>query len=557
VAIWRTNVHLRRYRQIADVFIRHGLGFVVDIVGLDRFIPFHLGPLNGPRKAERYTRPERLRVALEELGTTFVKLGQILSTRVDLLPYEYQVELAKLQDQTLPLPGELIRDVVVAELGCPIEEIFATFELTPLASASIGQAHAATLRDGTEVVVKVRRPKIDAQIEEDLEILGNFAAVAARRWDLADQYDVVGLSQEFAQTLRAELDYVREGRNAERFASNFAGDERVHIPRVYWRATTARVLTLERLYGCKISDTAALDAAGIDRRVLAQRASRVLFKMTFEDGFFHADPHPGNFLIEPNGRFGLMDFGMVGSIDERTQDKLTDLALAVATQDFDRMVDGLLDLGVARRRIDRPLLRRDLEHLYARYYGKRLGDVVVAAVIDDSLEVIRRHRLQLPPNLALLLKTIVMNEGLGRLIDPTFNLADALAPYGRRLLMRRFSPAVWTRRLSQAGLDAARLGIELPEQLRRIIGEVERGGIEVGVRPEGFDPLIRRFERLANRIILGILVAAFVNGLAILVSVYRPAGWDRWAGLVFAVGFAFAAIVGAYLAWSILRSGRG
>lgn len=557
MSLWPTGVHLRRYRQIADVLIRHGLGFVVGIVGLDRFVPFRLGIFGQLRGSERYTRPERLRVALEELGTTFIKLGQILSTRVDLLPLDYQLELARLQDQASPIPGEVIRDVVVAELGLPIESAFATFDLIPLASASIGQAHAATLLDGTEVVVKVRRPDVERQIEEDLEILQNFAAVASRRWELADQYDVMGLAQEFAQTLRSELDYVREARNAERFATNFAGDDHIRIPRVFWETTTSRVLTLERLRGIKVTDSVALDAAGIARPALAERAARFILKMTFEDGFFHADPHPGNFLIEPNGRLGLMDFGMVGSLDDRTQDKLIELVLAVATQNSDRLVDGLLELGVALRRVDRLLLRRDLEHLTARYYGRRLGDIVVTTVVADTLAVIRRHRLQLPPNLALLVKTVVMNEGLGRLIDPTFNLADALVPYGRRLLLRRYSPMAWARRLGQAGLDAARLGIELPEQLRRIIGELERGGIEVGMRPEGFEPLVRRFERLANRIILGIIVAAFVNGLAVLVSVYRPAVLERWAGAVFAVGFAFAAIIGVYLAWSILRSGRG
>ncbi len=557
MALWRKNPHVARYRQIADVLVRHGLGYLVDIIGLDRFVPFRLGKRGARGTGDSYSRPARLRVACEELGTTFIKLGQILSTRVDLLPPEYVNELAKLQDQAPPIPGEVVRAVVVGELGRPLDQIFARFDLVPIAAASIGQAHVATLPNGTEVVVKVRRPEVDAQVEEDLEILQNLAAVASRRWELADRYDVVGLAQEFAQTLRAELDYLREGRNAERFAANFAGDLSVRIPRVFWETTTARVLTLERIRGIKITDVAALAAAGIDRQALAQRAVRVVLKMTFEDGFFHADPHPGNFLIEPDGRLGLMDFGMVGTIDERTQDKLVETFLAVASKDAERMVDALLDLGVARRRLDRALLRRDLEHLLARYYGRALGEIEVATAIQDGLALIRRHQLQLPPNLALLAKTIAMNEGLGRQLDPSFRIVDVAAPYARRLLLKRNSPAVWAKRLSQASLDAARLGVDLPEQVRRLIGELERGELEIGVRPEGFEPLVRRFERLANRIVLGVVVAAFVNGLAILTSVYRPPGWERWAGLIFAVGFLFAAVIGVYLAWSILRSGRG
>ncbi len=557
MAIPSKSSRFRRYREIADVLLRHGLGFLVGIAGLDRFAPFRVGIFGNGERGEKYSRPVRLRIALEELGTTFIKLGQILSTRVDLLPTAYQIELAKLQDQARPIPTDVIVDIIVAELGRPLGDVFASFDPTPLAAASIGQVHAATLRDGTEVVVKVRRPDVERQVEEDLEILQNLSATASRRWELADQYDVVGLAEEFAQTLRQELDYVAEGRNAERFATNFAGDRTVHVPRVYWDATSSRVLTLERLRGVKITDDDALAQIDLGRRALASRAVKIIFKMTFEDGFFHADPHPGNFVIEPDGRIGIMDFGMVGRLDRGTRDQLVETLFAVASQDPERVVDSLLDLGVARRRVDRDELRRDVSLLMGRYYGKALGDVVVTTAIEDGLGVTRRHRLQLPPTLALLLKTIAMNEGLGRQIDPTFRLPDALAPFARRLITRQYSPRQMTRRIALASIDTARLGIELPEHIRRIVRELERGGLEVGMRPEGFEPLVRRFERLANRIILGIIVAAFVNGLAILAAVYRPAGWEAWAGAAFAVGFGFAAIVGVYLAWTILRSGRG
>ncbi|MEW6638548.1 MAG: AarF/UbiB family protein, partial [Actinomycetota bacterium] len=239
------------------------MGYMVGVFGLERFVPFHRGILGHPRREEPYTRPEHLRMALEELGATFVKLGQILSTRPDLMPPDYQEELARLQDAAPPIPSEAVEEAVRAELGQPVEEAFATFEREPLAAASIGQAHAATLRDGTEVVVKVRRPGVVEQIEEDLRILQSLAVRASRRWEVAEQYDVVALAQEFAQTLRAELDYVREGRNAERFAENFADDPGVHVPKVFWETSTSRVLTLERLRGIKVNDVEALDAAGI------------------------------------------------------------------------------------------------------------------------------------------------------------------------------------------------------------------------------------------------------------------------------------------------------
>ncbi|HEX5505079.1 MAG TPA: AarF/ABC1/UbiB kinase family protein [Thermomicrobiales bacterium] len=549
------DVHLGRYRRIAQVLARHGLEYLIGVLGLERLVVVR--PVLRGRPRETRTRPEHVRLALAELGATFIKLGQILSTRPDLLPPSYQREFARLQDNVPPFAAGVVEEVLAGEFGRPVGEVFAAFDPAPLAAASIGQAHAATLPDGAAVVVKVRRPGIVEQVAEDLEIMQNLAAAASRRWEFASQYDLVGLAQEFAQTLQAELDYLREGRNAERFAANFAGDPAIHIPRVYWETTTSRALTLERIEGLKIDDLAALDAAGIDRAALAERATRVILKMVFEDGFFHADPHPGNFFIEPGGRIGLIDFGMVGTVDEDTRGRLVQLLLAVAGRDAERMVDAFLDLGVARGRLDRHLLRHDLDRMLASYYDRPLGEIALGALLEEAFAVIRRHRLQLPANLALLLKTTVMAEGLGARLDPDFNLAAVLIPYAERLILREYSPLLWARRLGQATLDAARLGIDLPRQLRRIIGEFERGNLEVGMRPEGFEPLLRRLERLANRIVLGIIAAAFVNGLAVLVAVYHPPGWDRWAGAFVALGFFFASALGLYLAWTIIRSGRG
>lgn len=304
--------HTERYRQIAGTLARHGLGYLVGVLGLERFVPFHRGLLKHPRRTLPYTQPEHVRMALEELGATFIKLGQILSTRTDLLPPAYQAEFAKLQDAAPTIPMEAVRATLLAELGKPVEAVFATFDPTPLAAASIGQAHAATLPDGTEVVVKVRRPGVVEQVEEDLEILQHLAATASRRFEPASQYDLVGLIQEFAETLRAELDYLREGHNAERFAANFAGDTTVHIPRIFCETSTSGVLTLERIRGIKINDLAALDKNNINRIEVAEHAARIILKMVFEDEFFHADPHPGNFFIEPGGRIGLIDLAWWG-----------------------------------------------------------------------------------------------------------------------------------------------------------------------------------------------------------------------------------------------------
>jgi ubiquinone biosynthesis protein len=495
-------------------------------------------------------------MALAELGTTFIKLGQILSTRPDLIPREYQVELAKLQDQAPPVPVQEIQAIVQAEFGHPVDEVFSSFDLEPLAAASIGQVHAASLPDGTEVVVKVRRPGVVEQVEEDLEILQNLAAAASRRSDLAEQYDLVGLAQEFAQSLRAELDYLREGRSAERFAENFADSSDVHIPRVFWETTTSRVLTLERIRGVKISDLAALEAAGIDRTRLAQRAADVLVKMVFDDGFFHADPHPGNFFVESDGRLGLIDFGLVGSLDERTQDNLVGLLLAISSQDAEQLVDAVLDLGAARQRVDRALLQRDLQHLLSRYYNTPIGEIAMGPLIEEALDMVRKHHLQVPSEFALLLKTALMSEGLGAQLDPDFRLTAVAVPHAQRLLLRQYSPVRLAERVGKASVDAARLAVELPRQLRRLLGDLERGDLEFAMRPTGFEPLLHQAERLVNRLVLGILAASFIVGLAVLAAVYRPPGWEQLAGVVFAAGFIVAAAIGLYLAISIARSGR-
>lgn len=549
-------MHLKRYRQIAEVLVRHGLGYFVDILRLKRFVPFHPSD-GGPDAAEASrSQPDHVRRALEELGATFIKLGQILSTRADLLPPEYLKELAKLQDAAPPVASETILEAVASELGKPVDEIFVRFDRDPLAAASIGQAHAATLSDGTEVVVKVRRPGVVEQVHEDVEILRNLAAAASRRWAAVEQYDLVGLTNEFADTIQSELDYVREGKNAERFARNFAGNPTVHIPRVFLDTSTSRVLTLERVRGIKVDDPAALEATDIDGKTLAHRAVGMLLQMVFEDGFFHADPHPGNFFIEPGGRIGLVDFGMVGTVDERSRELLADLLLALTSRDADRLIDGILDLGAVRGHLDRNGLRADLDSLLSRYADLPLGSIPLGPLLEEALTVVRQHQLQLPSNLALLFKMLIMAEGLGARLDPTFRLIEELQPRAEHLMLQQYSPRAWRRRMARAGLDAARLATELPGEVRRLLETLGRSNLEFGVRRESIEPLVKRLEDLTNRLVLGILAAAFIVGLAVLLLIYHPTGWQEWAGVAFGIGFVIAAGVGLYLAWTILRSRR-
>ncbi|MEO5316544.1 AarF/ABC1/UbiB kinase family protein [Pseudarthrobacter sp. AG30] len=548
------NIRMHRYQEISEVLARHGLGFLVGITGLERWVPFHLGLIGHERRAEPYTNPEHLRLAFEDLGPTFIKLGQLLSTRPDLLPPQYQSELAKLQDGAPPVPGPTIRQLIRDELGAEPEEVFADFTLEPLASASIGQAHAATLHDGTPVVVKVRRPDVIPMIEADLDILQNLAVQISRRWEAAADYNLPGIAAEFAQTLRAELDYLQEGRNAERFAHNFAADPEVHIPRVFWETTTSRVLTLERIVGMKVNDLAALDRAGIDRAALAVRSAGTAVKMVFEDGFFHADPHPGNLFIEPGGRIGLIDFGMVGEVNDKLRDQLGVLLTALVRSDPARVGSALLNLSVTRQPVDRSRLRSDVTRFIALYEGRQLRQIEIGRLITQAVALMRNYHLQMPQELAKLLKMMIMAEGIGVELDPGFNLSVVLAPYARKMMFARFAPQALAARIAAAGADAAELAADLPELLRRVVDTLDTGGMEVHLRAAELEPLVGRMERIGNRLVAGMIAAALIGGVGALTAGDKER-WGSWERPLMRAGLGAGGALGAYLVWTSRGAG--
>jgi ubiquinone biosynthesis protein len=478
--------------------------------------------LVGRASAEARTPPEQLRHALEELGPTFIKLGQLVSTRADLLSPDYRAELTKLQDAAPAVPSEIVEDIIERELHASVDTAFAAFEVAPLACASVGQAHTATLHDGTEVVVKVRRPNVVEEMGQDFEIIQNFAARASRRSKTAARYDVVGLADEFVQTLRGQLDYLQEARNAQRFAVNFADDAWVQIPRVFPELTTSRVITLERIRGMKITDMAALEEAGLDRHAVAERTALIVAKMIFEDGFFHADPHPGNFFIEPTGRVGIIDFGMVGTVDDRLREQLGRLLSGFLRQDAGRLAEALLALDPTTEAVDRARLREDLGNLLTHYFGRTIGEISLRSAIGEILEIVRRHRLGVPRDLSLLFTVLLIAEGIVADLDPDFRFAEALAPYARRQLLAGITPAKIVRRLEQFGVDLAELAAELPPRLNRISEAIDTGGLEVHLRADEMDALLARTEHVANRVAASVLAAALINGVAQLATRRRP-----------------------------------
>lgn len=543
---------MHRSRQIAQVLAAHGLGTLLDLGGLRRFVPLALRT----NRNGHLSQAERLRVALAELGVTFIKLGQTLSTRTDLLPAEFARELAKLQDAVPPVPFEQIRRVIREDLGAEPEALFESFDHAPMASASIGQVHAATLAGGQQVVVKVRRPGVVEEVERDLEILTGIARWIEGHTAVGHDYEIQPIVEEFGYTVRNELDYRREAQNADRLRRFFADDPMVWIPHVYWPTTTQRVLTLERVGGVKLSDLAELDAQGIPRRAVAENAVRIFLRQALELGFFHADPHPGNFFVQPGGAIAIVDFGMVGRLSEELQERLLRAGLAAIQQDSEALAEEMFALGVAGRNAQRKAFQRDLDHLIGRMSGLSLQELSAGEISNDLTAIVYRHKLQLPSELAVLLRVITMSEGLGLSLDPDFHYLEFASPYFRKRWKQRFSVGSTLKRFGRAAADAAELSTDLPRRTGRLLNRVERGEIEISIRHEGLGPIADQFQRMFNRLALAVLLGASVVALGVALGVQRVPGLERYMNVLFALGFVFSLSFGIALIVSIWRAGR-
>lgn len=543
---------VERSRQIAAVFAAHGLGTVLDATGLARFVRWH--HRRGAPPEPPHSQAERLRMAFGELGATFTKLGQTLSTRADLLPPDFVRELSRLQDAAPPVPFEHIEQTIVEDLGAAPDELFATFDRHPIASASIGQVHAATLPNGAPVVVKVRRPGVVDEIERDLSILAGMARWVRDHTVFGDDYDVIAVVEEFAYTIRNELDYVREGQNADRFRREFAGDPTMRVPFVFWDHTSTRVLTMERMTGTKISNLEAIDHAGIPRRAVAENAVRFFLKQVLEMGLFHADAHPGNFFVQPGGHIALVDFGMVGRVSESVRMHLMRAGLAALRYDAESLAEELYALGVAGEKAEHRAFLRDLDHVLGRYAGASVSDVSAARVVDELNTLAFRHKLQLPSELALLFRVLVMSEGLGLMLDPHFRFLEYANPLIKQAWAARHSPRRTLERAGYAAAEAFDLGTQLPGRAARLLGRAERGQLDFNVRHEGLDPVVREFQKMTNRLALAVIVGSAIVALGLAVTLYEPVRWVRNAGWVFTAAFVVALVLAGWLTVGIWRS---
>lgn len=550
---------LGRLREIVQVSFHYGFGYFIEQLDLRQL----LSPLQKPAvSTEPASLGVRLRKALEDLGPTFIKLGQLLSTRSDLLPPDIIAELTKLQDQVPAIPFEQIEQVVTTELGQPLEQIFSTFEPKPLGSASLGQVHLATLLDGRQVVVKVQRPEVAKTVDTDLLVLADLARLAEHRTPWGRIYSFSEMVEEFSRSLREELDYTVESRHAERIAAGFTNDATVRIPTVLWELTTTRVLTQEYFAGIPLENHAALIAAGCSLPSIAQRLTQAMIKQILEIGYFHADPHPGNILILPDQAIGFLDFGLVGYLSEQHKQVFIRMIMAGYRRQTEVLTQCLRELSISTVPIKEEKLRRDLDLLLDKYFDLPLSQIKLGQAIQEVMDVAFRHQLRLPADFTLLAKTILTLEGVVTDLDPNINILEIIQPVATKLMRQRYSLSHLVRSVEDKITAYLDLAEDIPRLLRTFLSHAANGQLHINWTLVELQAMLQHLDRISNRISFSIVLLAFsiiMSGLILslaLVRPYDPSQLFVWRLPVLEIGFVFAGIMVIWLLWAIFRSGK-
>ena len=545
--IRETVSHLKdlpRYRQILATLVRYGYQDVVSALHLEGFVrPFEKVALGDDIPPQ--DRARRMRMVLEDLGPTFVKLGQVLSTRPDLLPEAYITELASLRDDVRPFPYEEAEQILKEDYGRPPSEVFDWIDTSPLASASISQVHRVRLADGRQLVLKIRRPGIEKTIHADLEILKNLALLTERRLPFLVPYGPVGLVREFERSLKRELDFGVERRTMERCQEQFAREPMAHIPYVVAEYSSVRVIAMEFIGGVGVIDIAGLKAMGINPAEVAIRGAHILMIQIFRHGFFHADPHPGNLRVLQGGVIAPLDYGMFGQLDLQTRERIADLLAGLMAQETDRVLRALDALDIRGENVDPRALRRDCSELVASYADLSLDTIDLGRLLRELVEFIRRFQLRIPPDLVLLIRSLVTIDGVGRTLDPHFDISKELYPFLRELALKRFHP--W-RLLSQAirtAEDAQRVAMLLPDVLGQSLESIKRGELKVHFDLQHFENLVHRLTRAGNTLAIGIMISGLVVASAVVLRSGSPQ-------LAYG-GFGVSLILSIWLFWNMSR----
>jgi ubiquinone biosynthesis protein len=557
-----TTRSIGRLSEIAQVMVRHGFGYFFEAHKLSDLLPGRsaedrLADMAAEQGAASSARGQHLREVLDELGPTFVKFGQLLSTRPDVVPPDIVVELRGLQDDVRPFPFEQAERVIEQELGNTLERLFLDFEPAPVAAASIGQVHRATLPNGRRVAVKVQRPGAPEKIEADLGLLYQAARLARERIRALDFVDARQLVDEFARSIRKELDYRQEARNAENFHRHFAGHPHVRVPKVYWQYTRPRVLTLEWIDGIQLADLDLVTTTPEERREIAYRITEAWMTMIFRHGFFHGDPHPANILLPTQaGAIGLVDFGAVGTLTDDDMSKLTGLFIDAANENLEQIPKRLGDLGVRYPKDREGEFLAEIRELYYRYYGASLSEVDPIQVVREGFQLIYSLNLHLPARFLLLDRTIATLASVGAELYPDFNVFEVARPYARDLMLERFSPHRVARRARRETLRYAQVIAEVPYQFHDFMEEIRDGQIEVGFVHKGLDQFLESMQNAINRLVIALIVVGGLIGSS-LIGIFAKGGTNViGVNVISIIGFALSTVLGFWLLWGVIRSGR-
>lgn len=546
--------HLERYGSIARVIYKYGFTDLALSLAGKKNLEISEKELSGLKTSEA-AMEVRFREALEELGPSFVKLGQLLSNRPDILPMHYILELEKLQDNAQPFPAEKAKEIIKEELNRPPEEIFHYFEEEPFAAASLSQVHKAILKSGEPVAVKIQRPDITTPVEADIEIMEYIAVLLHERNENMKYMNPKGLVRTFKDSILKEMDYQFEALNIERFRKNFKGDTKVKVPVVFKDFSTSRVLTMEFLDGVKVNNTAALSSLGIDPKKVADAGTEAFFKQVFEHGFFHADPHAGNMVVQTDGRIAYMDFGMMGVLLPEVKEQVTALFIGIDTQDTQRIIRALKNLSRTHRFEDEEELRYKISELVEYYSITSLGSLSFADLLNSFRELLIAYRIKIPSEMFLLIKALSITENLGKTLDPEMNVVKKLRPHIKRLIRKKLTPSGLSRSFYLAAIDTASFIKDLPGDLKDIIDKVRYGNLHVEIEHKGLDDFGDQLIQVSNRIAFAILTASLVIGSSLLIHSGVPPVYNG-VPIPGVIGFVISGFLAFRLLIGIWRKGK-
>ncbi|WP_210468824.1 AarF/ABC1/UbiB kinase family protein [Sporosarcina sp. 6E9] len=549
--------HTRRFQEIINAFLKNGFSHFLFRLGLtERDLKKTNENEDWNIKGQHVGK--RLRYTLQELGPTFVKLGQIASSRRDLVPAEIIHELEKLQEHVHAVPFSTIRMIVEAELGGTLENLFDSFDEAPLAAASIGQVHVARLPTGEEVAVKVQRPNIKQTIETDLEILYEIAKFLEENSVWAKTYHIKEIIQEFSKSLRDELDYKVEGRSANRIAKQFKEQPNIQIPNIYIDFSTTKILTMELVQGIRLNDIKQLDDGGYDRKLIAERVVDAMFFQVLEKGFFHGDPHPGNIYILPDNRICFLDFGMMGRINDQLKFHFASLIINLKQGDTNGMMKVFSDMGLLNEDTNKADFQRDLDDLIEVYYEVSLDEISLGGIMSELFEVAFQHKIQIPTEITILGKAILTLESTVSLLDPTFSVMKAVEPFGRKLMLERYHPKTILQNSWKDLVENAEILLHLPKDIKKITSTVGKGKLRLDINVQQIQTILGRLDRISNRLSFSIILLAFSILMVGLIIGSAIAGQTNllWSFPIIEAGSIIATLMFVFLLFSIFRSGR-